>query len=492
MPNLKIISNLDCLVYIDGEQISEVKNNVITKIPLEIGEYIFEAVSSFHDQLRIKKLLFIQYDKVLSIDLLGALRDNPTIATSLEFEAKENNGLWGYYIKGTSVNIIPCQYEEAHSFVGDYAIVRKGSLGVIDKQGKTILDFIYYGIDILECSNEVNPIPVGFQVQKDAPVVSHGHYNYNNHGFSDLTGRLIIPFDYFEFRIVGHFILGHADYYNVNYNNYSLFDFEGNLLLKGRMIEALGGIGTCPPILFCNDKGRYGILDYKLNPLVPIVFGGYHDFYPGNNYELSPDRYHGVIMEDKEDNIEDRSIVIIKKRYVVKILDPDFFDCIYEETNNGATTITSTSIVEYSEYALTKRKCLEKGIEENDRFYYQFEEDDLINHSFLFIDCRGQEVVLEGIEEMYDYYCGTAVVKKNGLYGMINHLGKEIIPCEFETIYDGSGGSSIGMNFVSEIYITVVDHNGDMGLFDRKGHCVCPIKPGQRIQYGTFEPYFLT
>ena len=63
MPNLKIISNLDCALFIDGDLIQEVKANVITKIPLDIGEYYVEAVSLIHKDISLRRVVFLEYER---------------------------------------------------------------------------------------------------------------------------------------------------------------------------------------------------------------------------------------------------------------------------------------------------------------------------------------------------------------------------------------------------------------------------------------------
>ena len=98
-----------------------------------------------------------------------------------------------------------------------------------------------------------------------------------------------------------------------------------------------------------------------------------------------------------------------------------------------------------------------------------------------FIDCNGIYLCDFKCDEVWDFFGGTSVVHNENGYGVIDKDGKEIIPCQYSYIYDGSGGDSRAVAYESIKYITVLDANQDEGVYDRKGNVIVPIKKGQVV-----------
>ena len=110
MPNLKIICNLDCNLYIDGDLVQEMKADVITKVPLEVGEYYVDVVPLFNKEVSLRRFVYLEFDKILKMDLLFVLQYDLKLRSKLDLVPQSNDsGLFGYNIKDTDINIIPYQ-----------------------------------------------------------------------------------------------------------------------------------------------------------------------------------------------------------------------------------------------------------------------------------------------------------------------------------------------------------------------------------------------
>ena len=70
--NLKVQSNLDCVMFIDGEECANVQANKLAKVPLQPGEYMlrFESTENAVDNVE-DELNMPDRDKVYKVDLLS-------------------------------------------------------------------------------------------------------------------------------------------------------------------------------------------------------------------------------------------------------------------------------------------------------------------------------------------------------------------------------------------------------------------------------------
>ena len=65
---LKIISDIQCLVYVDSEFVKTVEKGVVSKIPLWRGEYFVQLVSPINNDVAIEQVISLEYDRVLKFD----------------------------------------------------------------------------------------------------------------------------------------------------------------------------------------------------------------------------------------------------------------------------------------------------------------------------------------------------------------------------------------------------------------------------------------
>ena len=71
-PNLKVKSNLDCIMFVDEEERANISANTLEKIPLKAGEYMlrFESVENAADYVEDDEFNMPDKDKLYKVDLL--------------------------------------------------------------------------------------------------------------------------------------------------------------------------------------------------------------------------------------------------------------------------------------------------------------------------------------------------------------------------------------------------------------------------------------
>lgn len=152
---LKIISDIQCSIYIDGELHEQACANTWTFINLEKGEYALKFVCDAIPSLTQEEDIFLEYDKVYRVNFLERLRDNSSLLESLRFERICNDdNHYGYQVADTDLMVIPCIYDNANEYwssskCGDIVEVSiNGLWGIINKRGEFVLPADYLEVEI--------------------------------------------------------------------------------------------------------------------------------------------------------------------------------------------------------------------------------------------------------------------------------------------------------------------------------------------------------
>ena len=398
MPNLKILCNLDCTLFIDGDLVQEVKANVITKIPLDIGEYYVEAVSLVHKDISLRRIIFLEYEKIFKIDLLSSLKSNQKVREELELVPKADElGLWGYVIKGAEVELIPYQFEEAEPFFGQYAIAKKnGFWGVINRQETVIVPFEYSSVKIdfpdINDKTRIN----GFRVNSKEGA-----------GFIDSSGRIIVPCKWYWCMKSGNYVL--CD--NSPREN-CLIDSNGDIAFSAKMILPINLPG--PPYLVCKDD-KYGVLDGHLNEIVPITITGYSNYDNHDNYEYE-DQCHSYIFKDRIKN-DGEEIIEVRTHRFDSYWPGDF--TIYEYIHERYTP--NLDAYEDAEY----RRFLGDDVD------YEIKKEELEHHIEM-IKGNGERISFGAANKIGKIYQLKAPICCDGKWAFINYEGAFL--CDY--IYD--------------------------------------------------------
>lgn len=514
MPNLKIICNLDCTLFVDGDLVQQLKADVISKVPLDIGEYYVDVVPLFNKDISVRRFVFLEFDKILKIDLLFALKNDLELRNKLTLVPQSNDsGLFGFNIKDTEINIIPYQYEMAQEFKDGFAIVKKGRWGVINKREEIILGFEYDNIYL-------SFLYLGSQEKA-------GFFIYNNRkcGVASLTGEIIVPCLWKSCGLSSSFIFCQGE----RPKGDCLYNYEGELVFTADEIKPLYHLFS-PPYLVFND-GKYGILDNNLNELVPVKFPSFHEYSSPPPVDIltielfEEDDYTCYSFEEffddsgvswvspsfgrKASTVKSFSVriynyahtynypvVVLESTLERDINDPEAernaeLEALAQRFNNGY------DIVNEYHYA-AKKEVLEHSIEMLTRdgkrinlwridgigTFYEERAPIRQKNLWSFIDCNGVYLCDFKYDKVNDFIFGdTAIVHNEKGYGVIDRYGKEIIPCQYQAIHYGSDHPVLPRDSKSLKYFTVQDANQDEGVYDRRGNMIAPIKKGQRVSF---------
>ena len=509
MPNLKIICNLDCNLYIDGDLVQEMKADVITKVPLEVGEYYVDVVPLFNKEVSLRRFVYLEFDKILKMDLLFVLKYDLELRSKLDLVPQSNDsGLFGYNIKDTDINIIPYQFDEAETILEDYAIVKKGKYGVINRKNEIILDFVYDSIRMEQKKNDPNKI-IGFVVSKK--------WMY---GYVNKEGKQVVPCQWEACLLSDSFIYCHGD----SAKGDCLFSYDGTPVLTAKKITPLFSFASFP-YLILTENGE-GVFDNNLKELVPAKFFSYRKY----DSESENDPLWGIIVRgdpyreyDFREYYDssgfswvlpcydrDASDAIRERVYSVKVY--NYYD--YDYCEDLPVVVLESTLNQFTPNLEAYHDMLHKSLDDEDindaqketiesRFELITRKGDRISlwpsemvcqfhekkagvcqkGKWSFIDINGKYLCGFKYDEVWNYFGGTAVVHNENGYGVIDKDGNEIIPCQYDFIYDGSGDGSIAIAYESMKYITVLDANQDEGVYDRKGNMIAPIKKGQRVSF---------
>ena len=265
MVKLKIICDSECNVFIDGEFVTRCKANQISIIPLERGEYIirFECVAI--PELYVESDFNMEYDKIERLSFHSMLKDNLDLLNKVKIEPYRGaNGLFGFKIKDTDFDIIPCLYDTAEDFCSlsfsdnaDYSIVsQNGRFGAITINNDILVPIIYSRIWKIR-----EMILVGEQEQE--------YYYYTYRGY-----------------LIGHSKVGYDPLY-------SLITFHDFYVAK----DDLTGCGTV--FSFYSGKKIDGIENIKINRPLSSTGWGVFELCSSHYYlACEEDQGEGIVMID--------------------------------------------------------------------------------------------------------------------------------------------------------------------------------------------------
>lgn len=179
MVYLKVLSNMDCLVLIDCEEVGIAYANTVFKISLRKGEYYVQFVSLDNQNDFITSDIKLEQDVLKKIDLKTIIKEREMRELhEQDLMPYISNGKVGYVNEKNMKIVIACIYEEAFTFVEGLARVKlNGKYGFIDKNGRQI-------------------IPCNYLSANDFCESMASVYQYNGWGFVDIKGHEIIRCQY--------------------------------------------------------------------------------------------------------------------------------------------------------------------------------------------------------------------------------------------------------------------------------------------------------
>jgi len=464
---LKIISDIQCLVYVDSEFVKTVEKGVVSKIPLRRGEYFVQLVSPINNDVAIEQVISLEYDRVLKVDFEQYLEKHIELIRDqdVEFCVIRNS----YYNLILGKEITDAVYDSGASFVDGLASVeRTGRYGCIDKFGREIISCVYDDVFLRDKNiyarlnglwglydshgNEMKPcqyLDKNLQFKVLIPFLSETISSYTGrsvviikdgkYGIVDLNGASIVP----------------CIYDNMIYSNYS----------------------NCIKIEL---DGRCGLIDQDGKMLIPCIYEDLVSFNSGwaavqkdklwgcidyQGAEILPFEY-GSIENGRIKDHFDRVDGFNKKWGIIGSNGKLIADCIYdypayEERYDKITEFPGCCFIDY--YA---------------SHYGDWSRCDCEDHPDMFVE-------------------GMYPVARDGEYGFIDETGNEVIPCMYGAVFNFNNGLARVISddkwlFIDKCANVILEHkceyvsdfyedlarieSGLWGYIDKTGTIVIPCK----------------
>ena len=416
MAIVKFISDLDCHIFIDKENVGKLTTDSLLKAVLEVGGYLVEVKDDEGRILKKYNLEIKTADNQILQDVSGAspstdevlnlLKNDPTLVFHCGRAKFCLDGKYGYVNKKFEV-VIPAIYSIANDFVNNKAfVVRDFPEGrrttMIDEDGNMFFnrwfDYIGEGDDIIllgidsriivyskaKCDKIGEYFNAGYDKKASLVPVYKKVGEFNFYGYIDFDGKETIPFIF---------------------NYASNFDEKGeakvNFLGKEVIIRATGYYqerkdGCYYRVSWDGDlQGLDGIFDPISNPCCYDTGETRWQFLPIWN------SYKWIIR-----------VTIIKQHQEIKSLD---YYCDYVLKIEEGYIICKQA----DNVLVLIANIYNDGIEE-----YIFGADDVVPIFEINENLQGDDIITSR----------TFIIRRNNKYGVYNTLGEELIPVKYDEI----------------------------------------------------------
>lgn len=518
---LKILSDLQCDVYVDDIYKATANQDVLEKIPLIKGEYVVQLVSTEIPSYKIKQVVLLEYDRVLIGNFFERINESDLVYVQNEKSYKnlalnipitppiyeegmifsegvakvKRNGLWGcinkvgievveckYLDKNLSFKVvIPCEYDVIRGFTNGLAMVKKNSLwGYIDEHGDEVVPSIY---------SMIGKFNEGL-----ASAQKNGKWGYVNN-----QGEEVIPCIY---DTAEDFNNGVA---KVSFNQkYGFINSKGVEVLpcKYSYLDSFSDGLLC---MLNADGGKHIYLDTNFDVVLELSYMEYqtaHRFIDGFAIVTGHKEYNYVTGSF----IEYNGLIDIRGKEVIPLRNDNYFiehgnslirirrDEGWFLFNRQGKIISERPYYEIREYYEGLAEvCLDRGynrwgfIDESGREIisckYHFSKSFnkgiapvMLNHKWGCIDKKGLEVIPFIYNDISILKNGCMLVAREDLsgrlcYGMLDKFGNEVIPCKYDN-YNGDHDNAF--HFCDGL--ARVTKKRKMGFINESGLEIVPCK----------------
>lgn len=427
---LKVISDQDCEIYVDGALVTVAPALELTMVSLDKGEYIIRYVCKSFPALSIEKDVLLEYDKIERLDFQAMLSSNKRLAAESQLEPceREEDGKYGYVVKGTTLWVIPPSYENAEQFRGIGSMIcaivyKKGTVGAIRKDGSYIVPLGQYRtLDLLSDNSFKGKDLDG----EEWRLSSEGSRICNlDMEFEQLRDLIVLP-----------------DAWNPGKNCACFLD--------GTSILELGSFNRCVHAVYTSNTYRL----HTENFFLPYYIVERDDnFYESVGIFMINNRNHSTIC-----------IHPVNMRHLgsLQFLDTPLDDdkCVVHEFYCFEDR-KAYKFELYPFLGMMVRKQSVQPYTENEEYDYDynvevyngegkvvFSRDNISFGGFeggdaLFTDCGRQYILsakgkISGPFGPYEFhtgfFMGYAEIVKEGKHGLINRHGEIVIPCEYDAL----------------------------------------------------------
>jgi len=416
MAIVKFISNQNCHIFIDKENVGKVTTDSLLKVALEIGGYLVEVKDDEGRILKKYNLEIKTADNQILQDVSGAspstdevlnlLKNDPTVVFHCRRAKFCLDGKYGYVNKKFEV-VIPAIYSIANDFVNNKAfVVRDFPDGrrttMIDEDGNMFFnrwfDYIGEGDSNILLGID-NRIIVYSKIKFDKIA------EYYNAGYDKKASLVPVYKKKGEFNFYGYIDFDGKETIPFIFNNASNFDEKGeanvNFLGKEVIIRATGYYqerkdGCYYRVSWDGDlQGLDGIFDPISNPCCYDTGETRWQFLPIWN------SYKWIIR-----------VTIIKQHQEIKSLD---YYCDYVLKIGKGYTICKQA----DNVLVLIANIYNDGMEE-----YIFGADDVEPIFEINENLQGDDIITSR----------TFIIRRNNKYGVYNTLGEELIPVKYDEI----------------------------------------------------------
>ncbi len=299
--------------------------------------------------------------------------------------------------------------------------------GISNEKGKIILKPSF---DILEPGYGDIPYFIGYNF-KDNKVLSSFVYNnkvlladqpYNSY---HLEGNLLIAISYT--------VYGNPKYSSKFDSSYHLYDLKGKRIIDGEnerifIIDEFEDKKSCEEVLIIatdrKDKNSLYIYNNKLKKLIKTIFekSDYFDITYNSEYDYAD---KSITISYDNDNGVAKKINILQDKKVLKVVDLGTITIkkeSYNDSNWNGDMVPSMEITsENEDIPKFSTDSILKTIKKV-----------AVKSSFYFVDKKIEEIVTttKSLDTSNDY-----LIVRNGLIGMQDKDGKDIIPIAYDEIF---------------------------------------------------------
>lgn len=418
MAIVKFISDQDCHIFIDKENVGKVTADSLLKAVLEVGGYLIEVKDDEGRILKKYNLEIKTTDNQILQDVSGAsastdevlnlLKNDPTLVFHCGRAKFCLDGKYGYINKKFEV-VIPAIYSIANDFVNNKAfVVRDFPEGrrttMIDVDGNM---FFNRWFDYIGESDET----ILFGIENRVIVYSKIKFNKTAEYFNG-------GYDFKHPYVPVYKKEGVDEFYGfINYKGEEvvplLFDVVGNFNEKG-----------LAEVYFWGLKSRIDKNDFTLKDDIG-------DKYEVRSFNDLVYMSNNAIFNEGLDRIE----IYNNNRYIFKTVHPLLIEdkwllqitTEYQNDNSPQEkTIACDKVVYLGE------RCFAYRIGKQCFAHYFDSGDELIIDAEFFIPAN--RCVIASGSAHDEYYPDTFIIRKDGKYGSIGTNGKEILPTIYNSI----------------------------------------------------------
>ena len=405
--NLKILSDIDCNIYVDNELLATTKPNEMTIIPLSRGEYWVQCVCTYNPGYKIEQIVCVEYHKVLKLDFVSLIEANPDYAIDSDFQyIKETKS---YINKLTGKEITSCIYDDGREFYKGRAKVKRNDLwGYID----------YSGSEILKCSYTDENLVTGIVVAtiyyslgkfKEGVLAARLKGGFRcKYGYINHRGETVIPFMYDS---AGDFHEGLA---RVTKNEkYGYINHQGETVIPF-IYDSVGNFHE--GLAWARRDGQWGYINHRGETVIPFKYGCGFDFKNGLVRVIQGGKW-GVI------NTKGEEVIPLIYDDIWPGQSDDFIACYV----NNKVSIFTTKFGNMTpvKYDSETRNYLDVGLMGVN-----------IGNKWGCINTNGKEVIPLIFDDIWWGPNGSNLlkVKLNGKWGFIDSQGEEIIPIKYDEV----------------------------------------------------------